>query len=407
MANGHIESDVTEEESQLSASAMWLIAVGLSLGPAVSNGFARFAYGLVLPAMRADLDWSYAEAGWLNTANAIGYLIGALLSLALISSFGARRLFIWGMALTALSLVLSGLSRDFWLLSTFRALAGIAGAPVFIAGGTLAAGLFKGDPAKNALAIAIYFGGGGLGQLLSGASTPLILERMGQEIWPETWLLLGIASAIAFVPAYLAANVQRDEGGGVAASATDPLPYRRMTSALGGYFLFGLGYLIYLTFLVAWMRNEGASASLVAVVWSLMGIATMLSPFIWRHVLAWSRGGEAMAASNLTTGLGVLCALAIAPPLGVIVSACLVGLSLYIVPTAATTFGRKNLDQAQWGKSFAAFTTVFSIGQMIGPVAAGALADATNSIAPGLISASAILVLGAIVAVMQRPLKAG
>lgn len=264
MANGHIESDVTEEESQLSASAMWLIAVGLSLGPAVSNGFARFAYGLVLPAMRADLDWSYAEAGWLNTANAIGYLIGALLSLALISSFGARRLFIWGMALTALSLVLSGLSRDFWLLSTFRALAGIAGAPVFIAGGTLAAGLFKGDPAKNALAIAIYFGGGGLGQLLSGASTPLILERMGQEIWPETWLLLGIASAIAFVPAYLAANVQRDEGGGVAASATDPLPYRRMTSALGGYFLFGLGYLIYLTFLVAWMRNEGASASLVA-----------------------------------------------------------------------------------------------------------------------------------------------
>jgi len=394
-------------ESKLSAGAMWLIAIGLSLGPAVSNGFARFAYGLVLPAMRADLDWSYVEAGWLNTANAIGYLIGALLSLALISSIGARRLFIWGMALTALSLLLSGLTRDFWLLSFFRALAGIAGAPVFIAGGTLAAGLFKGDSAKNALAIAIYFGGGGLGQLLSGASMPLILERMGQEIWPGTWLLLGFASAIAFVPAFLAANSLREEGGDVAASPAGPLPHGRMFPALGGYFLFGLGYLIYLTFLVAWMRNEGASAGLVAVVWSLMGIGTMLSPFVWRRVLALSQGGGAMAAANLTTGLGVLCALALAPPLGLILSACLVGASIYIVPTAATTFGRKNFSQAQWGKSFAVFTTVFSIGQMIGPVAAGALADATNNIAPGLLSASAILILGAVVAVIQRPLKPG
>jgi len=405
----HLPPDqaLTDQQSHLSASTMWLIAVGLSLGPAVSNGFARFAYGLVLPAMRADLGWSYTEAGWLNTANAIGYLIGALLSLALISSFGARRLFIWGMALTALSLVLSGLTRDFWLLSIFRMMTGIAGAPVFIAGGTLAAGLFKGDPLRNALAIAIYFGGGGLGQLLSGATTPLILERMGQEIWPETWLLLGIASAIAFVPACLAANrLRQEDGGSAAADTVDPLPYSRMLPALGGYFMFGLGYLIYLTFLVAWMRNEGSSATLVAVVWSLMGIATMLSPFIWRRVLAWSRGGEAMAAANLVTGLGVLCALAINPPLGVILSACLVGVSLYIVPTSATTFGRRNLSQAQWGRSFAAFTTVFSIGQMIGPVASGSLSDATNDIAPGLIAAGGILVFGAVVAVLQRPLKA-
>ena len=91
---------------------------------------------------------------------------------------------------------------------------------------------------------------------------------MGQEIWPETWLMLGIASGIAFFPACIAANAQRNEGGGVTASTPDPLPYSRMSPALGGYFLFGLGYLIYLTFLVAWMRGEGASAPLVAVVWS-------------------------------------------------------------------------------------------------------------------------------------------
>jgi len=54
------------------------VVLGLAMGPAVALGLGRFAYALLLPAMRADLGWSYAVAGAMNTANAIGYLIGAL-----------------------------------------------------------------------------------------------------------------------------------------------------------------------------------------------------------------------------------------------------------------------------------------------------------------------------------------
>jgi len=32
--------------------------------------------------MRDDLGWSYAQAGWLNTANALGYVLGAAATLA-------------------------------------------------------------------------------------------------------------------------------------------------------------------------------------------------------------------------------------------------------------------------------------------------------------------------------------
>ena len=74
----------------LSPRSAWLITAGFSLGPAVSNGFARFAYGLVLPAMRQDLNWTYTEAGWINTANALGYLLGAALTLALVATTGPR-----------------------------------------------------------------------------------------------------------------------------------------------------------------------------------------------------------------------------------------------------------------------------------------------------------------------------
>ena len=55
----------------------WAV-IDLAVGPAVALGLARLAYALLLPAMPTDLHWSFGESGSLNTANAAGYLIGAL-----------------------------------------------------------------------------------------------------------------------------------------------------------------------------------------------------------------------------------------------------------------------------------------------------------------------------------------
>ena len=60
----------------------WLILLGLLLGVTVTNGFARFAYGLMLPAMQTQMEWNYAQAGWLNTVNALGYILGAILTMS-------------------------------------------------------------------------------------------------------------------------------------------------------------------------------------------------------------------------------------------------------------------------------------------------------------------------------------
>ena len=66
------------------------VVVALALAPAIGLGIARFAYALVLPDMRADLGWSYADAGWMNTTNAAGYLLGALIAARAIASVGAH-----------------------------------------------------------------------------------------------------------------------------------------------------------------------------------------------------------------------------------------------------------------------------------------------------------------------------
>src|SRR5512133_30378 len=100
------------------------LAVALSLAAAVSLGVTRFAYGLLLPPMRADLQWSYTLAGAMNTANALGYLVGALLSPLVLRRVGVSRLLIAGSAFASLFMGLSGFFTEAAPLLLQRALAG-------------------------------------------------------------------------------------------------------------------------------------------------------------------------------------------------------------------------------------------------------------------------------------------
>ena len=383
----------------------WLIVLGLSLGPAISNGFARFAYGLILPAMRNDLGWNFTQSGAINTANAVGYLIGALGALVLINRVGPRTLFIWGFALTTLALVLSATTRDFSTLSYWRVVAGIGGAPVFIAGGVLASGLFPQNKARNALAIAVYFGGGGLGMLLTAITIPDFMDWFGDPGWPIVWIGLGVATFCFFIPAWLAAEAIAEPPRNASDAQSTPLPVRAMLPALGTYFMFGLGYLIYITFLIAWMREGGRGTDMIALTWAVMGIGVMLSPLVWQGVLAAARGGGALSLTSFTVGIGILLPLTVDHRFSVIASAALVGATFFMIPSAVTTFSRKNLVAAQWGRAVSLFTVIFSIGQIAGPVAAGAISDASGSTTAGLMISGAILLTGGIIALFQRPLE--
>ena len=132
----------------------WVI-VALSLGPAVANSFARFAHALLLPAMRSELGLNCSQAGSLNTANALGYLAGALFCVRYVSRLGIRRLFCVGMVVTVLALVGSGLAGEFIAQLCLRAVAGVSGALVFICGGVLASNLFPDRPSLSSSAIAM------------------------------------------------------------------------------------------------------------------------------------------------------------------------------------------------------------------------------------------------------------
>ena len=381
----------------------WLVLAGLTLGVMVTNGFVRFAYGLILPAMRAELNWSFAQAGWLNTANAIGYLCGAVITALAIKNISQTKLFSIGLVLTTLSLIATGIETSMWWQTSWRFLAGFFGAMSFSTAGALVGGLFPKNPRYSALAIAILFGsGGGCAILFAGASLPLMLDKFGTSAWPFAWLLIGGAS-LFFLPFSLWAakqlktDIQKNK-------SSMPFPIRRLFPITVGYGCFGFGYIVYLTFLSAWMKQTSASPVFIAVEWVLLGMCITVSPFVWRHILARYASGFPLACVLVCIAVGSALPILLPGSVSLIISAIIFGISVFMAPSAIASFTHKNLPPESWGRQMSLFTVIFAATQTVGPYAAGLIGDYFDNIGVSLLFASIILLLGAAFAFFQKPI---
>lgn len=380
-----------------------LVAFVLSFGPAVSNSFARFAYALVLPAMRDDLAMGYAQAGWLNTANAIGYLAGALLTRAYVVTLGNRRLFLVGMLITSLGVLATGLSADVTLLTLARFVGGLGGAAVFICGGTLSANVMPDRPHMATTTIAVYFAGGGIGLMLCGVSVPWLLDHSGAGAWRLAWLAMG-SVALAMTAATVWAASRIDEP--ALAQGNARAPVGALTLAGTAYLCFGLGYIGYMTFVIAWVRDQAGSTATVMLIWTLLGFTTLVAPAIWRGPLERWPGGRPLAASMALLGFAAALPLWIPGLLALSLSAACFGAAMFSIPAAIQSLVKKGLPKPAWGSAMAVFTVVFAGGQIVGPVATGWLADRFGSLRPGLGISAAILLTGALIALRQREVRA-
>lgn len=395
----------TREITRTHGVAMSLFLVlALSLGPAISNGFGRFAYALLLPAMRDAFGWTYSTAGALNTANAIGYIVGAMTVFATVGKLGNRRFYIAGIAVTSLSLVATGLTDSLEWLMLWRFMAGLFGAAVFICGSALASAQSDLHPRIQPFAIPMYFGGAGIGMVLSGIGIPVVLAWGGQGAWREAWIAMGALAIVFSALPILAAFRSKDPS---AASVAGHWNWRDFRPGLASYFVYGWGYITYLTFIIAWMRANQASTLEIAIFWGLLGLAVMASPYLWRSRLARGRGGTTLGQSYLVLAVAALLPCLSAAPVVMTVSAVLFGLSMFIGPAAITVMVKNGSRQGAWGAGIAAFTTAFGIGQAAGPVLSGWLGDLTGSLALAIAVSSAILAASAVLAFLQKDVRHG
>lgn len=391
---------------------LWL-AVCLSMGSAIALGLARFSYALLLPPMKSDLGWSFAQAGAMNTANALGYLLGALAFPRLSRRWSAGALFVGGCVATALLMAITGLSSDTGALLAQRVATGIASAFIFVSGGVLAARLATSHPRDAGLVLGLYYGGTGWGIVASALLVPVSLASFAlvhrAHDWQMAWFALAVACvALSLIAGRAARRIDRQHAISAAtsddaAAAQPAAPMLRYAFALAGYGLFGVGYIGYMTFIIALLRNGGMSEGVVTGFYLLLGVATIVSARIWSGLLDRMRGGQALALLNALLALATLMPAIVAHPVVAFASGVLFGATFLSAVASTTAFVRHNLPAAHWGRGISAFTIVFAFGQIVGPTVIGLVSDGVG-LERGLIYSAGLLAAGAMLAALQTSL---
>lgn len=391
---------------QASPGRLFALALALSVGAALSLGITRFAYGLLLPAMREDLAWSYTLAGAMNTVNAAGYLVGALLAPWALRRWDPVLLLSRGALAATVFMALSGFFTDASVLLVQRFLAGLASASVFVTGGLLAARLGARDPQRAGWLLGVYYGGTGLGITVSALLVPWALEFFAAQPhgWRYAWWLMAAVCFLGSLVLLWPASQLADGAPAGHQAKRNPVALRPLVYGLAGYGMFGVGYIGYMTFVVALLRAEGNSTQSIVVFYAVLGVAVMASSRVWARLLDREKGGRAMALLNALLGIATVLP-AVSDNFAVLMFSGIVfgGVFLSIV-ASSTALVRHNLPQAQWATGISAFTVVFAAGQIAGPTMVGWIADGEGGLARGLLVSAIALWVGAGLAWRQKPL---
>ncbi|WP_318376214.1 MFS transporter [Enterobacter sp.] len=173
----------------------WLIATGFSL-IAVCYGFARFAFGLFLPRIDADLSLSPTLSGLISGGSFLGYCLTIVLAAFLTERIGPRAVALAAALVAALGMTGIALaSSPLWLAAAVM----LAGASTGLVSPPLAAAVSAAvQPDRQGAANTIINAGTGAGVVLSG---PVALAMGGQ--WR---LAFGLFAAVAFAMALAAAR---------------------------------------------------------------------------------------------------------------------------------------------------------------------------------------------------------
>jgi predicted MFS family arabinose efflux permease len=360
------------------------------IGMAVAMGIGRFVYTPILPGMMDGLGLSASDAGLVASANFLGYLIGAILGAGGWGQGRERTVMLAALAASAVLAALMGATGDLAAFLLIRFLAGIASAFVMVFLSTivfshLAAG---GRSSYQAL----HFGGVGAGIAVSSVMTgALFVAGAG---WPAGWFWSGALSLAGFL-----AVLGLVRSGPVAEGTVRREPPLPKSAALAriiiAYGIFGFGYIVTATFLVAIVREGEAGRLFESVVWFVTGLAGAPSVWLWNKVARKIGLTAAFAAGCLVEAAGVVASVSLGGYAGPLIGGVLLGGTFIAVTAFGLQAGRLLAGEAP-RRALALMTASFGLGQILGPIFAGAVADWSGSfVLPSLGAAAALLIAAA------------
>jgi MFS family permease len=370
-------------------------AVDGALALAAAMGIGRFAYTALLPATQRALAAGDDVAGAIASTNLAGYLVGVLAARHLASSPARAPALRIGLAVTALATLLGAATTAPLAWFVLRAAAGVASGLVFVLAS--AAALERAAPPGK------LYGGVGAGIALSGAVAALTPASAGFGL---PWLLLGLAAIVLPVPAWrhlapVVAPTPRDLAPADDAGALG-FGLGRLSAA---YFLEGLGYIVSGTFAVAAVRRTPGLEGLAPWTWVLTGLAAAPSALLWSA--AGRRLGlrRALVLAHVTQAVGMALPSVSSSAAAALAGAALFGGTFVGIVALAMSAGRA-LAPATPGRVVGTLTAGYGVGQIIGPIAAGALSQRLGDPRPAVLLAAGAVAVGGLLLVPRTRRRA-
>ncbi|MDQ2151339.1 YbfB/YjiJ family MFS transporter [Alcaligenaceae bacterium C4P045] len=357
---------------------------------AVGMGFGRFAFTAVYPHMVEEGVLSLHGGSLAASANYAGYLIGALLAMRM-RAHDAHRLCVLSFVGTAACLAVLAAIESIPLIIFIRGIAGVFSALAMV-GASLWLLAHRGQMHRAPL----LYAGVGIGIALSAEL--LVLGAHAGLSSQGLWLMLGVVSlaiGLAAAPGLLSkappAAAVASTPGLPGALPVKPLPLIVI------YGLAGFGYIITATYLPLFVESALPDLD-SAHVWAVFGVGAIGSCFVWHS--AHQRFGTrlALTANLCVQAFGVVLPTLMPSTAGYLLSALLVGGTFTGTVTIAVPAAQRIVREGR-GNLVAIMTVVYGVGQIVGPIVANALFNATQTFSSSLIVAGVALLAAAVISV--------
>jgi MFS family permease len=172
---------------------------------------------------------------------------------------------------------------------------------------------------------------------------------------------------------------------------------RGMTALVIAYGLFGFGYVITATFIVAIVRGSESVRALEPWVWIVFGLTAAPSVALWTWAGRRVGIARAYALACVTEALGVGASVLWIAPAGLLIASALVG-GTFMGLTALGLIRGRQMAPGDPRRTLAVLTAAFGVGQIIGPAFAGVVYDATGSLlAPSLTAVAGLLIAAGLI----------
>lgn len=357
-------------------------------------GIGRFAYTPLIPAMQDALGWTVSQAGDVASANFLGYLAGALLASTLSRRRSRWAWMIAGMLLSVASTAAGAVILNFpaWLVVRF--LSGVASAFCLVLGTVVIL-----EHLARTAAVrfgALHFSGVGAGIVISVIVIE-VAKAAGLSMFGR-WGALGLASVVLIGGAwYMLRKLPRPAGllqeEAPASTRSEPTAGPLLVKLILAYGLFGFGYVVTATFIVAMARRLEHAPVVEPLTWIVVGLLAVPSVPLWQRMAGRLGVFSALRLAYGIEAVGVLLAGYGSGYAALVVGGGLLG-GTFAAITALGLGAARRIAGPDVDSVVGWMTASFGLGQLIGPAVAGRIAERTGGFEAPSLLAAVLLVIG-------------